>query len=207
MLSFSTLVLLSVMQLDGSATVVVDLPPASTSCPDDAAGGGKGHGIGSGTNATGTQAGEIASAALTVRGTEYAPGDALEFQVVLTNVSSTPLTIPVLPRSAVCESIRQNDRDLSQLRIALRFRRGSSQYGVLDAASLWGMPSNKDSYRVLEPGQKALIRVSRVWRSPQSSDGPLNELRLFVHIEGIGARPIESSNDVSVRVRPSAPGR
>ncbi len=201
----STLVLLSVMQAGRQPSLVIDLPLASATCPEDALGGGLGHGTGAGTNAA-SQVPPLAWATLTVRD-DYSPGRPLDYQIALSNLSDEPLQIPVLPRGAVCDSLRQNERGMSEVRIAIRFRSKSSRHGVVDAVSLWAAPSNKDSHRILAPGEKALIRVSRVWGTLGSSEGVPEELRLFVHIEGIGRRPIESSNAVVVRTRGPASGR
>jgi hypothetical protein len=194
----STLVVLSLMQADRQPSLVIDLSAASTSCPDDASGGGQGHGMGEGSNAP--ELPPLGWATLIV-GEGYSPGSPLDYQITLANLGDEPLRIPVLPRGAVCDSLRQNERGMSEVRIALRFRSTSSRNDLVDAVTLWATPSNTDSHRMLAPGEKALIRVSKVWRTLGSSDGGPEGLRLFVHIDGIGRRPIESSTDAVVRAR------
>ena len=179
-------------------SLVVDLPLDSATCPDDASGGGQGHGIGEASNAPKLPPLEWATL---IVGEDYSPGSTLDYQITLANLGDEPLQIPVLPRGAVCDSLRQNERGMSEVRIALRFRARRIGDDLVDAVTLWATPSNKGSRRMLAPGEKALIRVSKVWRTLGSSDGGPEGLRLFVHIDGIGRRPIESSTDAVVRAR------
>lgn len=196
----STLVVLSLMQADRQPSLVIDLPLASAACPDDVLWGERVPGRGEGTNAV-DQVPALMWATLSVR-EDYSPKAPLDYEVTLTNFGDEPLRVPVLPRGAVCDGLRQKERGMIEARIVLRSRSKASRHRVVDAVSLWATSSRKDSQRVLAPDEKALIRVSRTWGTLAFSGEVPEELQLFVHIEGVSRRPIESSGSVVVQVRP-----
>jgi hypothetical protein len=163
---------------------------------------GRGAGSGSSHAGVAVQPPLVVSLAGTDR-TDYVAGDRITFTVILTNVSTAPLAIPVLPTSQVCTEVREQYDRLGRAEIQLRTRSQTSRTALIGVAVLWSTASKPESRRILQPGQSVRIDVSRPWAPLHAPDGIPDPARLFIRAEGFGTQAVDSNNEVIVRTRPA----
>lgn len=186
MLATQAPVVLSIKLEDGSSRCAADSGPAV------------GKGSAAGVSHRGAAIPPALTAALVVDRTTYATGDPITFTVILTNASTAPLSIPVLPTRAVCSQMQ--DEGVQRAELQLRARSPAGKPALIAVAALWSVPSRPESRFVLQPGQSVRIDVSRTWDPLHAPNGLADRVSLFARVEGVSAQATESSNEIVVQV-------
>jgi hypothetical protein len=188
------------LQAQGRATVTVDLPLGSNACPSDGGGG-----LVQGANLNIVHGGAktvppLEVTLVSMNREEYQAGDPLVFEVGIRNRSQTPQRIPMLPRSAICDELDPNKPEYADAIIQLRVKTSPSESGLASVATLWASSKRKESWAILEPGQTALIRVTRQWSPIYFPNGVPERGEAYLNIEVTGTATVDSSNSIPIRV-------
>jgi hypothetical protein len=199
--SVLVILLAVVLQAPAQPTFTITLDSQSGRCPNDGQGG-----LVQGAGGSGTNHGEpkteppLEVTLVNMNLDEYRVGDPLQFAVSIKNRSQTPQRIPTLSRSAICNELDPKKAERADAKMILRVNPPSGRPGFVSVDTLWASPKQKGSWAILEPGQTALIRVSKEWSTLYFPGGVPDRGEVFVEIERVGGMTVESTNRIPIRL-------
>lgn len=200
-ISAPTILLALALQAPIQPTVRLNLDAESERCPSDGRGGGLVEGSLKGRGRGGAKTVPPLEVTLvSMNREEYREGDPFVFEVGIRNRSQTPQRIPTLPRSAICDELDPNKPERADAIIQLRVKTSPSESGLASVATLWASSKRKESWAILEPGQTALIRVTRQWSRIYFPNGVPERGEAYLNVEVTGTATTDSSNSIPIRV-------